>query len=222
MRKKLFRKCFASVLTSVALASMGMAVIGCAENKDKTTNIHEGHEYVDLELPSGTMWATANLGGEEDELASDYYAWGELTTKESYSKSNYQWISGYPIEHGIVKEEHDVAHVKWGGKWRLPTKEEKEELMDTIHNTTWVLSPLQGHVSWLVTSKRNGKSIRLTAFGYMRDNKQEQDSIGFYLGSTIGEGQQNSFECLAFDKDTVKLGKSGRYWGYSVRPVFKK
>ncbi len=219
MKKNRF--CFATLLPLALLAFSSAAIVGCASRENKTASIYMGHEYVDLELPSGTKWATVNLGGEDDELATDYYAWGELSTKDTYSKANYQWISGYPVDHGVILDEHDVAHVKWGGKWRLPTKEEKEELMDTVNNTTWVLSPLKGHTSWIIKSKRNGRSIRLTALGYMKDGKLEQDSIGFYLGATIAASHGNGFECLGFDKDSVKMGEAGRYWGYTVRPVFK-
>lgn len=204
-----------------SMASLLAVVVGCDHHVGTNTSAYMGHKYVDLQLPSGTKWATANLGGEEDELASEFYSWGELEVKRSYSKNNYQWMSGYPEEYGVLQDKHDVAHVRWEGKWRLPTKEEMEELEDTIHNTTWVFSPLNGHVSWLVKSKRNGQTIRLMALGYMKEGKLEQDSIGFYLGASVGTSMENTFVCMAFNNDTINMGDAGRYFGYTVRPVFK-
>ncbi len=95
--------------------------------------------------------------------------------------NSYQWAEGYPNAHENILEKDDVAHVKWGGKWRLPTKEEFAELEDTIHNTTWIPSPIKGRVSWIVKSKRNNQSIRLTAFGYKK-GKLEQELHRFLSG----------------------------------------
>ena len=184
-----------------------------------------GHEYVDLELPSGTKWATTNIGGERNDTIGDYYSWGESDVKESYHIGSYAWAAGYKAGKTAVDEDDDVAHVKWGGKWRLPTQEEFAELEDTLHNTTWILSPYKGHVSWIVRSKRNNRSIRLTAFGYRNRDQLEQDSIGFYLGATIGttvgRDNANTFSCMGFSKDTINIGDAGGYFGYSVRPVFR-
>ena len=139
----------------------------------------------------------------------------------SYSMDSYQWAEGYQEANGTILKKDDVANAKWGGKWRLPTKEEFAELEDTVHYTTWTLSPAKGHVSWIVKSKRNGRSIRLTAMGYRKKEKLEQDSIGFYLGATMGTGRKNTFACMGFSKDTINMGEAGRYFGYSVRPVFR-
>ena len=111
-----------------SMASLLAVVVGCNHHVGTNTSAYMGHKYVDLQLPSGTKWATANLGGEEDELASEFYSWGELEVKRSYSKNNYQWMSGYPEGYGVLQDKHDEAHVRWKGKWRLPTKEEMEEL----------------------------------------------------------------------------------------------
>lgn len=221
MNKKLFRQSLAGLIPFMIVASTTTIIVGCNRQEDNKFTSHVGHEYVDLGLPSGTKWATLNLGGEENSLANDYYSWGETETKMLYSLDSYQWAEGYPSTHEVIQEKDDVAHVKWGGKWRLPTKEEFAELEDTINNTTWTQSPIKGRVSWIVKSKRNGQSIRLTAFGYRKNDKVEQDTIGFYLGATIGTSQKNTFACMGLSKDTVNMGEAGRYFGYSVRPVFK-
>ncbi len=221
MSKKLFQHGMAMLLPLMMAASVSTFMAGCSQQNEQGPTIHEGHEYVDLGLPSGTMWATVNIGGEKDSLTTDYYAWGETETKMSYSMDNYQWADGYPEAYKVLQEKDDVAHVKWGGKWRLPTKEQIEELSDTVHNTTWTVSPIKGHLSCIVKSKRNGKSIRLIAFGYKNADKQEQDSIGFYLGSTVGTKMKDKFFCMGFCRDTIYNDESGRRYGFTARPVFK-
>ncbi len=221
MNKKQFQNGLAMLLPLVMVAETLTVIAGCARQEENVVSMHEGHGYVDLGLPSGTMWSTVNVGGEQDSLATDYYAWGETETKMSYSKGNYQWADGYPEAYTLLQEKDDVAHVKWGGKWRLPTKEQIDELSDTVNNTTWIVSPVKGHLSCIVKSKRNGKSIRMISFGYINNDKQEQDSIGFYLGSTVGTKMKNKYYCLGFCRDTVYNDESGRHYGFPARPVFK-
>lgn len=108
-----------------------------------TTGESNGHTWVDLGL--SVKWATCNVGATSPEGYGDYYAWGETTTKSSYTWNNY--LGGkmtskndcgtykdplkdyvYPNEKSIASTQYDVAHTKWGGEWRLPTFEEQSEL----------------------------------------------------------------------------------------------
>lgn len=99
------------------------------------------HEYVDLGL--SVKWATCNIGADKPEEYGDYYAWGELESKEVYDWFSYKWCNGSsdtltkynPFKgEGIVDSittldpEDDVAHVLWGGSWRMPTASEYREL----------------------------------------------------------------------------------------------
>ena len=101
---------------------------------------YNGHEYVDLGLPSGLKWATCNVGASSPEVYGGYYAWGETEEKSSYSWSTYKWCNGSydtmtkyctSSSYGTVDNkttldpQDDVAHVKWGGRWRMPTLEEQ-------------------------------------------------------------------------------------------------
>ena len=103
------------------------------------------YKYVDLGLPSGTLWADRNVGADSPEAYGDYFAWGETTPKSTYNWSTYKWCNGdrYTMtkyctssSYGTVDNktvldpEDDVAHVKWGGIWRMPTKAEMLELQD--------------------------------------------------------------------------------------------
>ena len=100
------------------------------------TNVIDGHEYVDMGLPSGTLWATCNIGAESSTDFGDYFAWGETEPKEEYTDKNYKFFEGYKelpgvgyyllctnIGEDICGTEYDAARVKWGGRWRLPTFE---------------------------------------------------------------------------------------------------
>lgn len=93
-----------------------------------------GFGYVDLGLPSKTMWATSNIGAQKPWEYGNYYAWGELTTKAVYSDKNNTYyytdlsdISGDP--------RYDVSISVMGKEWQMPTKDEYQELLD---NCAWV------------------------------------------------------------------------------------
>ena len=93
------------------------------EEQAKAYGTHNGHDWVDLGLPSGTRWATVNIGATAEHQAGCHYSWAELKTKSSYSDTNYKYgsadlgdISGNP--------QYDIAAAEWGGEWRMPTKEE--------------------------------------------------------------------------------------------------
>ena len=131
-------------------------------------------EMVDLGLPSGLLWASCNLGGENPEDYGDHYAWGELIPKNEFSWENYLWggpasedISKYNIADGLVvlEPEDDVATVTYGGKWRIPTAAEFEELMDPT-NCYWEWQSLNNVNGFQITSKTNGNSIFLPVAGW--------------------------------------------------------
>ena len=109
------------------------------------------HEYVDLGLPSGLLWATCNVGATSPEDYGDYFAWGETQPKDTYEWSTYQYCNGsyntltkycsnssygyngFTDNLTTLLPEDDAATANWGGNWRMPTKEEFQEL---YNNTT--------------------------------------------------------------------------------------
>jgi hypothetical protein len=120
---------------------------------------------VDLGLPSGTKWATFNVGASKPEEYGGYYAWGETEEKWEYNKDNYQYYqNGNYLDFGnnISGTEYDVAHVKWGGNWCMPTWDDFYEL---IANTTSEWVSINGVTGRKFTSKINGYSIFLPAAG---------------------------------------------------------
>lgn len=100
-----------------------------------------GHEYVDLGLPSGTLWATYNVGATSPYEGGDYFAWGEVEPKDDFTWENYQFFLGVETDYNngqwailedignnICGTEYDAARHKWGSGWRLPNDEELYEL----------------------------------------------------------------------------------------------
>lgn len=87
----------------------------------------EEHEYVDLGLPSGTLWATCDIGSDKPENAGNKYAWGEIKVKEEYTDEN-SLTNGLELPDISGNPQYDAARVHWGGAWRIPTYEEWLEL----------------------------------------------------------------------------------------------
>lgn len=106
-----------------------------------------GHSYVDLGLPSGTLWATCNVGAAAPQDYGYYYAWGEV---EPQANKEYSWVSykygnssslikynsdarygkdGFVDNKATLDIEDDAANVNWGGKWRMPTRIQQDELL---------------------------------------------------------------------------------------------
>ena len=190
-----------------------------------------GHEYVDLGLPSGTLWATCNIGASSPEDYGDYFAWGETTTKNKYNWSTYKWCNGSEntltkyctdSSYGIVDNKtvlepaDDAAHVNWGGSWRMPTHDEMKELKD---NCAWTWTT-QNNVNGYRVTGPNGKSIFLPAAGYCDEmNLISVGSYGDYWSSLLIVTAQDHASDLYFRRSYVYSGLMYRYYGISVRPV---
>ena len=201
--------------------------------KFESKNNINGREYVDLGLSSGTKWATCNVGANSPEEYGGYYAWGETEEKSNYDWSTYKWCNGsenimtkYCIEsyYGTVDNktvldpEDDVAHVKWGGSWRMPTKAELEELRTKC---TWQWTTLNGVNGYNVTGP-NGNSIFLPAAGYRfgTDVDDRGDYGGYWSGSLNSDGSGSAYG-LYFNDLNYDWDYNGRCCGQSVRPVLK-
>lgn len=182
---------------------------------DKFMSKINGHEYVDLGL--SVKWATCNIGANSPTDYGDYYAWGETSTKSSYDESNGKTygktlgdISGDP--------QYDVARAKWGGKWRVPTKAEMQELID---NCNWEWTTQDGHYGVKITSKINGKSIFFPAAGCRYGPSPHYvGEYGLYWSSTPDEsGTHDLTYGLGFISSGHDVSGGSRSFGFSVRPV---
>ena len=175
----------------------------------------DGHEYVDLGLPSGLKWATCNVGANSSEEYGDYYAWGETETKDEYTEDN-SMTRGMVIKDISGDLRYDVARRKWGGRWRIPTEEEMEEL---IEKCTWEWTEHNGTKGYKVTGS-NGKSIFLPATGYrLGSSLYKAGEYGFYWSSTPYEGDSNLAYSLGFGGGVQNVCWLNRIGGLSVRPV---
>ena len=176
------------------------------ENEGSKVSERPAYAYVDLGLPSGTLWATFNVGATRPEEAGDYFAWGETRPKYNYDWISYKYCEGYYDEltkycfnskigyRGftdklfILLSVDDAAAVNWGEKWRMPVIEEWEELCE---NTSQMWTSLNG-VKGCLFKARNGNSLFLPAVGFRDgfDLKDDGDE-GSYWSST-GEGPRLS------------------------------
>ena len=189
----------------------------------------DGYEYIDLGL--SVKWATMNVGATSPEDYGGYYAWGETEEKENYDWSTYKWCNGsydtqtkYCTEsyYGTVDNktvldpEDDVAHVKWGGSWRMPTNAELNEL---LNNCTWEWTTLNGVNGYTVTGP-NGNSIFLPAAGYRYGTGvYNRGSHGYYWSSSLDSDDGNYACGLYFGSGFYDWYFNNRYYGLSVRPV---
>lgn len=213
------------------------------DTKSFTTATHvfntNGHDYVDLGLPSGTMWATMNVGASKPEDVGDYYAWGETTTKTSFTTDNYQW-QGLSVDElisrGVVSEEpgtyyngnsyvdyyltasYDVAAMKWGGDWRMPTGIQISELEEYTNIT---MSTQNGVDGFLLTSTKNKNSIFLPATTSYSDWYTFK-SWGLEL-NPIYESRASSISISSYSSGMshIYYPHNERYSGLTVRPVCK-
>ena len=177
---------------------------------------HNGHGYVDLGLPSGLKWATCNVGASSPEDYGDYYQWGATTSppNNNYTASN---CETYGKSIGDIKgTSRDVAHVKWGGSWRMPTKEEMQELIDKC---TWKWKKKGGHHGYIVTGP-NGNSIFLPAAGWRYGTSlHRRGELGYYWSSTPYESNTQLAFYLYFNSGSHDTYWYDRSYGRTVRPV---
>ena len=157
------------------------------EKGDISSEVENDHEFVDLGL--SVKWATCNIGASKPEEYGGYYAWGETEEKDYYSWSNYTHCDGtlgscHYIGKDIAGTEYDVAHVNWGGSWRMPTSDQIRELFDKC-SRTWTQK--NGVNGFLFTSS-NGNTIFLPAAGSLwYDDFNPEGINGDYWSSQSGE-----------------------------------
>ena len=119
----------------------------------------------------------------------------------------------------VLDLEDDVAHVKWGGSWRMPTNAELDELLT---NCTWTWTTKNGVKGYKVTSKSNGNSIFLPAAGYRYGASLDYSgSYGYYWLSSLAASYSDYAYDLFFYSGNCSWSTNSRYYGFSVRPVSK-
>ena len=172
----------------------------------------DGHEYVDLGLPSGTMWATMNVGASS---ITDYGTYHRYANSCPYS-NNFQDCGGvdYAGMEDPLSSSNDTAAQVWGGSWHTPTRAQMQEL---TANTTYEWTTINGVNGGKFTAT-NGNYVFFPAAGYWDDgSKSNVGSNGGYWGSS--PNGSNYAYGLYFDFGDNGVYGSLRKGGCSVRPV---
>ena len=179
---------------------------------------------IDLGLPSGTKWACCNVGASVPYEHGGYYAWGETEEKEGYyTWDTYSHCDGseetcHDIGSDIAGTEFDVAHVKWGGSWQMPSGEIMNELISNCTSKWTTLNGTNG-VKFTGTS---GASIFMPVTGFKWRQLQDAER-GYYRTSTLSSEMSWAFiYYFKSDKLTGPVGLRQRDDGEAVRPVVVK
>lgn len=217
MKSLNLKKFFATILGIVAMSSC-------------STTASRG-DAVDLGL--SVKWGTCNIGATKPVEYGNYYAWGETSTKDTvYS---YKFLTpdlehltkychnprhGTPDGKSRLEKNDDVASVVLGGKWRMPTKQEIEEL---IEKCSWSWTSINGVLGYVVTGS-NGNSIFLPASGAVGYKEKGISIVAkgtalFYWGAEISVENDVSAYGLFAEDGKVKTRSARRLNGFSVRPV---
>ena len=191
------------------------------------------YKYVDLGLPSGTLWADRNVGADSPEAYGDYFAWGETAPKSTYDWSTYKWCKGSyntmtkyctnrycgTVDNKTVLDlEDDAAYVNMGKDWRMPTYDEQKELRN---NCTWTWTTQNGTRGYKVTGP-NGNSIFLPAAGYRDDsNLYRVGSYGCYWSFSLYESYPSGAWGLYFTSGYPYTNGHYRKYGHAVRAVVR-
>ena len=199
--------------------------------KFKTPFNPNGYDYVDLGLPSGLKWAAYNVGATKPEEYGCYYAWGETEEKSHYGWDTYSLCSsgentltkycaenyyGAADDRKTLERSNDVAQVKWGGSWRMPTTEELQELSSKCVWEWTVLNDVNGYK---ITGP-NGNSIFLPAAGCRYSARLEGvGKLGFYMSGSLYPNNSNYGSLLYFSRVSYDCHCNYRYFGHVVRPV---
>ena len=189
---------------------------------------------VNLGLPSGTLWATFNLGASKPEEDGYLFAWGELLPKTVFEWDNYKWANGSQetltkyntkSEYGYVDNkteldpEDDAARYWLGDGWRIPTYEDLEELSNTSY-CTWTWKSVNGVPGYEVKIRKNGKSIFLPMTDWINGSQWITfKSMCGYWSTSILNGNPWAAYYLYITKDNVRFYGAARYGDWPIRPV---
>lgn len=201
---------------------------------------------IDLGLPSGTLWASCNLGATNPEDYGNYYAWGETEEKDYYYWDNYMcedaecgttkdpiyiW-NGNKLYADIAGSKFDVATSKWGPSWQMPSSTQMDELLNECiwtwcdgDKTKYNGTNIKGYI---ISSKVNNNKIFLPAAGnYYKDELLYENESCLYWSSSQFDGSafegenyySNSNSAIGMDYNNKATYTDLRYYGQTIRPV---
>ncbi len=208
-------------------------------------NIYQHQKVPESAVDMGlsVFWGECNVGASTPEEFGEYYAWGEVRPKEEYTWETYKWfcwctnsITGEPDldltkystwdylsvkdDKTILDAEDDVAHMKLGGKWRMPTAKEAQELVDKCDSRFTILNGVPG---LLLTSKYNGNSIFLPAGGWISGNELiDSGEVGHYWLSSLCTASNFYADSIQFANNPFVDQWQYRMYGQLIRPVVER
>lgn len=201
-------------------------VVGVEQGRNR--DIPEG--FVDMGLPSGTLWAECNLGAATETNPGTFYAWGEVAAKSKYTWSNYRFgSSNNPTKYNtndnlkVLQDADDAAH-NANAAWSMPTVEDFDELRWECRMPVWVTMPVPGF--W-ITSMDGETSIFFPAAGFKTDEWLDKDDTGYYwtkdlyINPSQPEFRAHGSYFLVNDLGGGAGGSDERCVGMPVRPVIK-
>lgn len=200
---------------------------------DKEIN-NNGYDYVDLGLPSGTLWATCNVGADKPTDFGLYFQWGDTSgytadqvgKDKQFNWSDYKWnpsgdgktFTKYNTTGATLELTDDAAHVHMGGSWHIPSPDQCQELMDET-TSAWTTS--DGVIGITFTSKKdNSKSVFIPAAGYAWGGSvQGSGDYGGVWSSMLNTDSVDYGQYLYFNSGDLHLSGNCRFSGLSVRGV---
>lgn len=204
----------AEFATFSATTDFGRPHVSLTEDDSKVhyfeNDPYNGHQYVDLGLPSGTKWATMNVGASSEKDYGNYYQYGKGAAQ--YAKTSGD--RNYSGKEDPLAASADTASQVWGGKWRMPTRAQMKEL---TANTKYEWTTING-VNGVKFTATNGNYVFFPAAGYWRDGRKGGvGNYGDYWGSSPS-GSNKAYR-LYFENGFKVVDDSDRSGGYAVRPV---
>lgn len=236
MNSSILRCLLLVIFLCCSLFGYGQGKVIRPTNQQSRTSIHKtsrnvtisepdgyinGHGYVDLGLPSGLKWATCNLGASTPSDYGNYYAWGETSTKSSFNENNSLTFGKTTSElesSGIINSEgnltmtHDASRINWGSTWRMPTKENYEEL---INNCKWTRTIVNGKRGYLLVGP-NKKTIFLPEAGYKIDERHNNAGMAGYIWCATAGNIRLHFDKYSY-YNYINVGRL--YDGCPIRSV---
>lgn len=203
---------------------------------DKEIN-NNGFDYVDLGLPSGTLWATFNVGAKKPSDYGLYFQWGDTKGykkkqvgkddgQKMFSWNDYKWnpngdgktFSKYTTGGAALNLENDAAHINMGDDWHIPSYEQIKELIDNTTSTWLESSDVNGR---LFTSKKDAsKSIFIPATGVALDGSIIlSGKYGYVWSANLYMRCAYGSQCLIFGSEDSGLDGESRFYGLPVRGV---
>ena len=185
---------------------------------DKDDILDGSDLYKTIDLGLSVKWATCNIGAASPEDFGEYFAWGEVAPKNVYTRGNSKTY-GKAMNCISANATYDAARANWGDGWRVPTKDEMQELKA---NCTWRWTTVNGVNGYKVSSKKNNNFIFLPAGGYRSDSYlKKSNDFCFYWTSTprYEEYRQYNAYYLNNNSGSPYIDDSNRYYGLCIRPV---